>query len=91
MTPAEILTRAAEILEARGPDAELMRPTLCAMESACGGTLSSTLLFERACDLATRRAGDSPALVLVAWLEHPSRTLPQVLATLRGEDWRNVK
>ncbi len=82
MTPPEILSRAADLLEARGWGCTVLHETIV---HAAGGT--SFAAMHDALELARERAGER---CLIRWGERFERTLPQVLAMLRGNDWRNA-
>ncbi len=79
MTPTEILSRAADLLEARKyPKGEILQ----ALEDVCPRDQWESMLaaaYERI-----------DAAGLHRWARHPERTLPQVLAMLRGQDWRSA-
>lgn len=84
MTPAEILARAADILEARG-EAFSARPYSTLARAFDEAAVNTGLYFSAAALIADRV--DEHAKV---WITMPGRTLPQVLAMLRGEDWRKA-
>lgn len=94
MTPAQILSRAADILEARGWCQGRMRASYTGACCTYGAIL---LVTERDPDMMRRFRAVKLAeeyleeeYGITRWNDDPSRTLPQVLAMLRGQDWRNA-
>ncbi len=79
MTAAEILSRAADLLEARGWEG------VFEFWVALGDAAEGTDGYWPAVDLACERTGTG---CIGTWAHE--RTLPQVLAMLRGNDWRNA-
>lgn len=83
MTPAQILSRAADILEARG----WKSCTLAYEAIAQAAGPKQSVEHRAALALAHERIGSGD---VIAWSGHFDRTLPQVLAMLRGQDWRSA-
>lgn len=92
MTPAQILSRAADILEARGwlgTDADLF----IAINDAAGLAAEQHENWAAAVELARRRAVDPDRMaldLLGGWASRPGRTQAQVVEMLRGRDWRQA-
>lgn len=90
MTPAEILARAAQIIEERGwRQGELGDPDIgprCVL-GAVNNVRCGTPRYAKAIGLIQEQIGTNR---IAEWNDDPSRTLPQVLAMLRGEDWRKA-
>jgi hypothetical protein len=92
MTPAEILSRAADLLEARqGLAAQVFAAIDSAVaESKRGADTASTGISASVIREVWPRIGGPSLGSLGTWLRDPDRTLPQVLAMLRGQDWRSA-
>ncbi len=87
--PAEILSRAADLLEARGwVQGAWLVPSRgrCTLGAISASAEEDQAGFDSACVLAEENCGGNISL----WNDAPERTLPQVLAMLRGKDWRNA-
>jgi len=82
-SPSEILSRAADLLEAQHPGRIDAFGFWCALGDAADSSErwlpTYMLLIER-----------TEARSVTDWFDDPSRTLPQVLAMLRGQDWRSA-
>jgi hypothetical protein len=90
MTVSDILNRAADLLEARGWD-RTSRQVFALVGEVVGGELEDHEAWAAAIELARCRAIPPEQFswnLLGNWLMAPERTQAQVLAVLRGEDWR---
>lgn len=84
MTASEILSRAADLLEAR-PTTPTRREFWTALVDASDAEGAADENYQSAVALCIERTGTK---LIGLWAR--AHTLPQVLAMLRGNDWRNA-